>query len=142
MEQEQAKLLFIVLLWGLLLYELYIYRKGRLSKMWRQHPAKVMDIGVKTRNDEGAEESRPFIKYEYYFLGSRYFGSRFSYGDMWSRNYGASSSSILGITRGEEVLIYVNPQSPRQSVFENGYKGHILWETGILLFIMVMVINT
>ena len=112
------------------LYEILQILRGNSSSHWRSHPAKVTDVKVETRIDDGTEESKPYIKYHYHYMGSYYQGNKVKYGDLWSTNYGKASELLYGITKGSEVTIYVNPKNPNQSVLHKGYHGNVYWFIG------------
>ncbi|OZG70271.1 hypothetical protein BTA51_27135 [Hahella sp. CCB-MM4] len=122
------KVLVWLLIFGVLIYEIWFYLRGRSSLKWKQHPAKVVSVYVNVRDNDGTEESSPSIKYEYFFNGSLYTGKRYAYGDIWSRNYGDSTRKISSIHVGRSIDIYVNPKHPNQSVVRKGYTGNILLE--------------
>lgn len=133
-----GKPIFLVVLTTVLIYELWMYLKGKSSNKWVCHPAEVIDVGVNVRDDEGLEESKPYIKYEYTFNGTRFTGKRVAFGGLWSSNYGKSSKKISGIIKGKAVSVYINPKRPNQSVLHRGYVGNILLEAGLLLIVLAI----
>jgi len=87
-------------------------------------------VKIEARIDEGTEESKPYVKYHYHYMGAYYRGSKVKYGDLWSTNYGKAGKFLSGITIGSEVTIYVNPKNPSQSVLYRGYHGNVFWFFG------------
>ena len=122
-----GKVIFWLLAIGVFLYEVYQILKGRDSESWRALSAKVLDVKIDTRTDDGEQQSKPLIKYSYDYMGSPYRGNKIKYGDLWSAKYGKASDLRSGIVRGGEVTIYVNPKRPSQSVLYRGYEGSVIW---------------
>ncbi|MBB3166888.1 DUF3592 domain-containing protein [Simiduia aestuariiviva] len=122
-----GKILFWILSISIFLYEVYQILLGKSSKSWKSHPAKVIEVKIETRTDEGTEESSPKIKYQYRYMGASYIGNKVKYGDLWSTNYRSSNDLLRGVVKGRDVNIYVNPNRPNQSVLHRGYEGNILW---------------
>ncbi len=122
-----GKIIFWCLALLIFLYEIYQIVKGRASDSWRAHTAKVTDVRIDTRINDGVEESKPSIKYHYSYMGSSYRGSKIKYGDLWSSKYGNATTVLSGIVKGSDVTIYVNPKRPNQSVLYRGYQGSIVW---------------
>lgn len=131
-----VKYLFGALMVGVLVYEVFQIVIGRASEKWKRHPAKVIDVTIDTRVDEGAQESRPTIKYQYRYRGERYKGSKVKYGDLWSANYGEASEMVSGVVKGSKITVFVNPRRPNQSVLHRGYKGNPVW---LLVFFSVFL---
>lgn len=137
-----GKVLFWLLSFCIFLYEVLQILKGHSSNSWRCHPARVTDVKVETRVDEGAEESKPCIKYHYHYMGAYYRGNKVKYGDLWSANHGKASEFLSGITNGSEITIYVNPKNPRQSVLYRGYHGNIFWLFGFFAIFVFVALQT
>ena len=130
----------IVLL--IIIYEVLMYLRGKSSETWRPHPAKVINLGIEVRQDEdGFEESKPFILYEYTVNNTIHNGSKIIYGDIWSSNYGKSFEDIKGLKKGSKITVYVNPKNFNMSVFKQGYRGNSYWVLGMLLIIIIVVIQ-
>lgn len=125
-----GEIIFWVFSISIFMYELFQMLKGKSSNSWISHPAKVTDVKIESRIDEGTEESKPYIIYYYHYMGSCFRGNKVKYGDLWSTNYGSASKMLLGITKGSEITIYVNPKNPSQSVLYRGYQGNGYWFLG------------
>lgn len=122
-----GEILFWILFISIFLYEVYQILIGNLSNNWKSHPAKVIDVKIQTRTDDGVEEFRPKIKYQYRYMGSSYKGSKVKYGDLWSENYSKSNDMLCGVVIGSEINVFINPKRPNQSVLYRGYEGNVLW---------------
>lgn len=122
-----GKTLFWIVSISLFLYEVYQLLLGTSSNNWKSHPAKVIDVKIHTKADEGTALSAPKIKYQYRYMGSSYKGNKVKYGDLWSSSYSKSSVMISGIAIGNEITVFVNPKRPSQSVLHKGYEGNVLW---------------
>lgn len=129
-----GKILFWALSIAAFFYELYQFLMGRASKKWQRLPAEVIGVKVKTRVDDGVEESKATIEYKYFYRNSLYRGNKVKYGNWWSRNYGEAAKKVAGVIEGGEIKIFVNPVRPSQSVVYSGYEGNIYW---MLIFFSV-----
>ncbi|SMF66262.1 Protein of unknown function [Alteromonadaceae bacterium Bs31] len=131
-----GQILFWVLVIGVFSYELLQIAKGKASEKWRKHPAKIVEVSIETREDDGTEESQPRIKYQYYYMGKMYKGSKVKYGNLWSTKYGEASKLVSGLVNGSEITVYVNPNRPNQSVLYRGYEGNVIW---LFVFIGIVI---
>ena len=122
-----GKILFWLIAIGAFCYETRQIIFGKSSNNWRSRSARVVDVIVETRVDEGRRQSRPKINYEYRYNRKRYTGNKVKYGDLWCSNYGKSLDLLDGIVQGSEITIYVNPKRPSQAVLHRGYEGSAFW---------------
>ena len=107
METEQSILgaiFFGGLLSAVLFYESLMFVRGKQSASWVPTPAKIEDVIVKTREDDGHEFSKPHIEYSYKYGGVTYRGTRFAFGNIWTASYGQSMQEIAGLRRGGTSL--------------------------------------
>ncbi|WP_350338020.1 DUF3592 domain-containing protein [Sessilibacter corallicola] len=137
-----GKVIFWCITLFIFLYEIYQILKGRASDNWRAHTAKVTDVRIDTRVNDGVEESKPSIKYHYSYMGSSYKGSKIKYGDLWSNNYSNASKMLSGIVKGSNITIYVNPKRPNQSVLYRGYQGHVVWFIGCMAVFVFLAVQS
>ncbi|MFK8013475.1 MAG: DUF3592 domain-containing protein [Marinicellaceae bacterium] len=121
-----GKLLFWTISIGMFLYEIYQMAMANSTKNWKSHSAKVIDVKIDIRVDEGTEESKPIIKYQYHYKGSFYKGSKVKYGILWFTHLGKAHAMVSGLKKGSEITVFVNPHRPNQSVLYQGYEGNAL----------------
>ena len=131
--------LLIVML-ATLAYEIRCRLIGKDSENWEANTAKALKVFVRSSQQEGGEKSFPSIRYEYSVLGTKYVGTKYAYGNIFSSDYWETTKSLRGIYAGGEVEIYVNPKNPRQSVLVQGYMGNFLPKLiGILAFLVIFL---
>lgn len=135
----------VLVFWGffvvVIFYEILMYLRGKSSESWRQHPARVVKLGIKVREgDDGSDESQPFIQYEYTINKTLYKGRKVVYGDIWTSNYGDSCDEIQFLKVGSEITVYINPKNFNMSVMKQGYRGNFYWFMGMLLVAIVLAV--
>ena len=78
--------------------------------------------------------------YEYQYSGKKYKSKREPLNDTWSSDIGDSSSAVVGINPGSEIIIFINPKKPKQSVLKKGYRGRHLKEL-FALFLFALTVE-
>ena len=152
-ECMEVSYIFKYAIWGafvaLLIKEIFAFLRGEQSKKWRRHKGIVVDIKVEVKkyhdtDDDfiGDEEhySMPFVRYEYQYSGKKYKSKREPLNDTWSSDIGDSSSAVVGINPGSEIIIFINPKKPKQSVLKKGYRGRHLKEL-FALFLFALTVE-
>lgn len=90
--------------------------------------------------DNGQDESRAVILYQYTIKGKQYTGNKVVHGDIWTSNFSDSCDDVIGMKKGSEITVYVNPKKPKISVLIQGYRGSFFWFMGMLFIFIVIVI--
>jgi hypothetical protein len=94
------------------------------ARSWEEVPAKVIDYDIKTSLSRSTTSmittlnSSIKAQYSYNYNGKAYIGDQVDY-SIGSDNFsGKRHSRQLEALRGENITVYINPDNPRQSVFD------------------------
>ncbi|MFC3195527.1 DUF3592 domain-containing protein [Marinicella sediminis] len=121
-----ATMLMVAFLLALLFWIIRNHRLGEAAHGWHPVKATLLEVHIKTRSDDGVEESAPQIKYQYIFRGRTFTRKKLQYGDLWSTDYAESCAHVHGLHKGDVVDVLINPKKPGQSVLIPGYHGRLL----------------
>jgi hypothetical protein len=125
-------MLMVAFLLAALWWVLRSYRLGQAAHNWQPVKATILVVHIQERDDDGQQQSAPYIKYRYRFRNRHFTSTRLQYGDLWSSDYAESCAMIHGLHSGDDVQVLVNPGRPGQVVVFPGYCGHLLQEIGII----------
>jgi hypothetical protein len=106
------------------LYGIYKIYKGYESQNWPTTEGRITDSRL-----AGAKRilgRRAYIKYEYFVDGKHYVSPQISYTFIIG-NYSSSIETLRKYPKGKAVIVYYNPDSPRDAVLETEISGRISW---------------
>jgi len=139
-ETQWATTLMVAFLLAGLWWVLRSYRLGQAAHDWQAVKATILEVHIQERDDDGQQQSAPYIKYRYRFRQRSFTSTRLQYGDLWSSDYAESCAMIHGLHPDDDVQVLVNPARPGQVVVFPGYCGHLLQEIGIMTAGMLLLL--
>lgn len=112
---------------------------AREMRGWSETEAQLIRAGYETRSGDESDTYKAYADYRYTYLGQAYTGSRVtisSGGDNIGSYQQDIGNRLRGaLSRGETIVVYVDPEDPSQSIIDRNLRWGLLGFKMILLLV-------
>ena len=127
---------FAVGVWMLWSISSSLYDAWRMDS-WVQVEAKLINGGYETHSGDDSDTYEAYARYTYVYAGQRFNGERVSLSSGGDNigDYQQEMGRNLQRAVGENILVYVDPENPSDSIIDRGIRWGLLGFKSIFLFV-------